>query len=269
MKNENLKQPRPLSYSSLKAFDTTPNHLVAYWNKEKAPTPAQEFGTLIHSLILEPEKFNSLYYIIDDAEICAELVADGAKSPRATSIYKNWLAEVLMKNEGKKEVKLEDYQTALKLSESARKSILLKKLKGVEELIEWDFAGQPFKGFVDGYGDGFILDIKTSADASPKAFLRDFVKYKYYWQAALYLHANRALNFAGNNPDFFVLVVETSTPYNTQIYKVSPEFIDKGFAQVAAAVQSFKDWDGSAAGYEFGEIMAENGVLTLNLPEWI
>ena len=63
--------------------------------------------------------------------------------------------------------------------------------------------------------------------------------------------------------------METSTPYNTQIYKVSPEFIDKGFSQVAAAVQSFKDWDGSAAGYEFGEIMAENGVLTLNLPEWI
>lgn len=266
---QNLKQNRPLSYSSLKEFSNTPNHLVSYWNRERKSTPAQEFGTLVHALILEPDKFNNEYIVIDDSKVIEELIAGGAKSPKATTVYRTWLSDFLALNAGKTVVNKDDYSQGLKLSEEANKSALIKKMQGAEKLIEWEFAGVPFKGFVDGYGDGFILDVKTSADASPKSFLRDFIKYKYYWQAALYLHANRTLNFAGNNPEFFVMVVETTAPFNTQVYKVSAEFIDKGFAEVAATVQAFKDWDGTPGGYEFNQVMADNGVLNLNLPEWL
>ena len=29
-----MKQNRPLSYSALKQFDISPNHLIAYWNRD-------------------------------------------------------------------------------------------------------------------------------------------------------------------------------------------------------------------------------------------
>ena len=252
MKAATLKQDRPLSYSALKAFSESPNHLVSYWNRERESTPAMIKGSLIHTLILEPEKFESSYAIWKGGR-------------RAGGEYTTF-CEL---NASKEIIKPEDLDEVTPIAELARKNILIKNLKGTELLIEWDFAGVPFKGFVDGYGDGFILDIKTTSDASPKAFLRDFVKYKYYWQAALYLHANRALNLAGDLPDFFIVAVETNAPFNVQVYKVAPEFIDKGFTEVAKYVQAFKDWNGEPGGYEFFNPLAESGVLTLNLPEWL
>jgi len=63
----NLKQNRPLSYSSLKAFSVTPNHLVSYWNKERTSSAAMVKGSLIHTLILEPETFGDVYAIGTEA----------------------------------------------------------------------------------------------------------------------------------------------------------------------------------------------------------
>lgn len=246
------KLQRPLSYSSLKSFSNSPNHLLSYWNRERTSSSSMVKGSLIHTLILEPDTFDDVYAIWNGGR-------------RGTNAYKEFLTQ----NEGKTIIKPEELDEVKPMAEAARKNILIKNLTGAEKLIEWELSGVPFKGFVDGFGDGFILDVKTTSDASPKAFLRDFIKYKYYWQSALYLHANRSLNFAGDNPDFFIVAVETSAPYNTQIYKVTPEFIDKGFKDVAHALQKFKEWDGEPAGYEFNNVLAENGVLTLDLPEWL
>ena len=47
-----MKKDR-LSYSALAQFKKSPNHLLAYWNKEMKTTDAMQFGSLIHKLILE------------------------------------------------------------------------------------------------------------------------------------------------------------------------------------------------------------------------
>ena len=269
MKKQNLKQDRPLSYSSLKAFSQSPNHLVAYWDKDFKPTPAMIKGSLLHCLILEPEEFDKRYYVFDDSEKCQELIEGGAKSPRATADYKEWKAEKMKTFEGKEEVKVEDLEELQPIADHVRKNILLKKMTGAELAIDWDFNGVPFKGFVDGYGDGFIFDVKTTSDASPKAFARDVVKFRYYWQASLYRHANRVLDFAGDLPDYFIIAVETSAPFNVQIYKMSPAFIDKGFAEVSEMVDKFKKWDGTPQGYDYFNPLSDDGVIDLNLPQWL
>ena len=226
-------------------------------------------GSLLHCLILEPEEFNERYFVIDDAEICERLIDEGAKSPKATKVYKEWLKEELAKNEGKEEVKAEDLEELQPIADQVRKNILLRKMTGAELAIEWEFNEVPFKGFVDGYGDGFIFDVKTTSDASPKAFARDVVKFKYHWQASLYRHANRLLDFAGDRPDYFIIAVETSAPFNVQIYKISPAFIDKGFADVSNMVTKFKSWDGTPQGYDYFSPLSEDGVIDLTLPEWL
>ena len=243
---------RPLSYSSIKEFMKSPNHLLSYWDREKVTTPAMLKGTLIHTLLLEPEKMEKEY-------------ATWLGGRRAGNEYKTFQEE----NQGKTIIKPEELEEAEKIIKTAKNNVLLNLKKGVELEILWKMNLIPFRGFVDFYGAGFIGDVKTCSDASPKAFQRDFIKFKYYIQAFLYGHANETLRFAGENPDYFILAVETSPPYNSQMYKVSTEFIEKGKEEVHKALQDFEKWDGEPAGYEFYDLLEENGVITLNLPEWM
>ena len=48
----------PLSFSSLKAFARSPLAFLDYKNNRKPPTPAMQFGTMVHRAILEPEKYS-------------------------------------------------------------------------------------------------------------------------------------------------------------------------------------------------------------------
>lgn len=209
-------------------------------------------GSLLHTLILEPVEFNQRYAIFDGAR-------------RAGDAWKSFQEA----NQEKEILKQSEYDEVKQIADRVRNNILIKKLTGVEQLIEFEVDKVPFKGYVDGYGDGFIMDLKSCQDASPTAFMRDIVKFKYYWQAALYLKANRSIKFAGNAPDYFILAIETKAPFNFQIYKLDGDFIDAGLKQVKAQVQAFKEWDGNPAGYEYNNYAAEAGVITLEAPTWL
>ncbi|BAQ92513.1 nuclease [uncultured Mediterranean phage uvMED] len=248
----NKKQDRPLSYSSIKSFAKSPNHLIEYWERKRESTPAMLKGTLIHTLILEPEEFGARYFILNDSEIMEEI---GGKNPRATKKYKEWKADQLAENEGKEEVTEELYSEVMEVVSKVYKLDIAQKIENTEKLIEFDFNGVPFKGFVDAEGFDFIMDVKTCQDASPAAFRRDIVKFSYHWQAALYTHAIP-------NKDFYIVAVETVAPFNIQVYKLNKLFLDLGRQQVTEAVEKFKKWDGTPQSYSEGE------VLEINPPSW-
>jgi hypothetical protein len=56
-----------LSYSALCQFKKSPNHLLAYWNKELKTTDAMQFGTIIHKMLLEPDTFTKEFAIFEGA----------------------------------------------------------------------------------------------------------------------------------------------------------------------------------------------------------
>ena len=241
-----MKQKRPLSYSSLKSFNKSPNHLLSYWAKEFKSTPAMAKGSLIHTLILEPEEFGNRY-----------AVWEGAR--RAGAEYKEFLKE----NEGKEILKASEVDEVVEIINPLKTNKLLTQLKETELLIEWKTNGLDFKGFIDGVGDDYLLDIKTTQDASPESFLRDVIKYKYHWQAALYLEAVKTTQ------DFYIIAVETSAPYNNQTYKISKELIKKATQEIEQACEDFKEWDGKPAGYDFNSVLSDGGVMTLEAPIWL
>lgn len=72
-----------------------------------------------------------------------------------------------------------------------------------------------------------IGDIKTSADASPRAFQRDIIKYGYHIQAAM---VQDGINhITGKMIDTFVfIVIEKESPHAIGIYELDKESIDKG-----------------------------------------
>ena len=276
-----MKQTRPLSYSSIKAFSKSPTHLLKYWERVFKPTPAMALGSLVHTLVLEPDQYENRYFCIDDEEICLDLIARGAKSPRANGEYKAWKANLLAKAEDKEEVSLADFKTATALAARLKNHPLIKALTFKEELIEWELNGVKIKGFVDGAGEelpeefrdfegqGFILDLKTTKDASPSSYSRDVVTFMYHLQSGLYKDANRVLNFAGVAPKFYHIAIETAEPFIIQTYEISSEFSDKGYNFAVKQIELFKEWDGEPAGYEFGNELAVGSVLPLNAPSWI
>ena len=98
-----------LSFSSLKAFRQSPKHFYNY-KFDKETTKAMTEGKMFHLAILEPEKFKSEYWVLDDSAKVTEI---GGGNPRATKIYKEWVAEQVTKNEGKEMISKQDYDLYL------------------------------------------------------------------------------------------------------------------------------------------------------------
>jgi hypothetical protein len=52
-----LKQENHLSYSSISAFKKSPLDFIKYKYNKSEPTPAMEFGSMVHKLLLEQNSF--------------------------------------------------------------------------------------------------------------------------------------------------------------------------------------------------------------------
>jgi hypothetical protein len=85
-----------LSFTSINAFRRSPVTFIDYklnkLEETDEDTAAMKFGSMLHCLVLEPGDFENRYFSFDDSDKCQELIAGGAKSPRATKAYKEWYA---------------------------------------------------------------------------------------------------------------------------------------------------------------------------------
>ena len=80
-----------LSYSSLKYALGDMRLWEMYMRGQlKKESEALQFGSLYDLLLFEPEKFNDVYYTLDDSSIVASI---GGTYPRSTKRYKEWKAE--------------------------------------------------------------------------------------------------------------------------------------------------------------------------------
>lgn len=176
-----------LSFSSLMQFADSPKDFIEYKLREKEETDAMIYGTLVHCLILEPDKFNERYVVCNDKDI---MVAIGGAKPRATKQYKEWKAIFEQENSDKIIIDSDTYNLAVSTQVNALNNrAFYTKLKGEgenEKKIEWDFLNFKFKGIIDRTTTDFRLDIKTCQNANPKEFQRDIIKRKLYLQAAMY-----------------------------------------------------------------------------------
>jgi hypothetical protein len=94
------------------------------------------------------------------------------------------------------------------------------------------------------YFDGFpcIVDLKTSADASPQEFARSVDKYRYYMQDPHYRDGLGAV--LGCDPDqidFLFAVVETEPPYLVMTHRVELEDVELGRQCNAIAREIYHD----------------------------
>jgi len=174
-------------------------------------------GTLTHLAVLEPDRFDS------------ECVVMPTMDRRTKAGKEAWAAA---EADGKKLLKPDELDQIDRMHQSllshpgARKA--LKSAGKAEQSI---FAVDPATGLEmkcrpDYLTDsGWVIDLKTTTDASVESFTKSTANFRYHVQAAWYLHVIQTAT--GERPKGFVfLAVEKTAPYAVQVFKASAELIE-------------------------------------------
>src|SRR3990167_3918132 len=170
---------RPLSYSSLKAFQKSPQHFIEYRMTKKEPTPALIFGNLLDVMILTPEEYERKYAIMpSDVKRPTSAQVNAAKPSPASieqiKIYNEWCDE----NRGKTWICQEDKDLAdflaKKTFDNEKAKDLLSRVTSTQQKMSWTHkaTGLPLIGYKDMNAPDFIGDLKSSADGSPEGFTK-------------------------------------------------------------------------------------------------
>ena len=244
-----------LSASSAKEFYKSPAHYLRYKAGKKEPTPAMEWGTAVHKIILEPATFDNHYHVIDEGDILGKLTANS--NPRATKVYKDWLKEQQELAGDKKILNRGEYITLERVRDCVLQSPQCKGIfEGTEKEVplEGEIWGVKFRGFADIIGDGWVADLKTTQSAHPKEFQRDSYNLMYHLQAAVYCQ------LTGTDSFKWVAVEANSMPI-VQVYQIDYEYLVMGRKLLSEICERFKQWSGEVEGYA-------NTPMILTPPSW-
>lgn len=265
-----------ISVSKLKKIKKSPLH---YKEEEYVESPAMAFGSAYHCYLLEPDKFKERYYIIDEKTIIDILIGEGAKSPRATKQYKEWLISQENAAEGKTILTGEEYNTIKDMSNRINNHYYAKSLitNGIAEnflfvkLID-KFGNEYYIKLIADYikhGKKIITDLKSAGDASLDGFTKAGASFDYHLQAALYSDIIEHLYSTGRPYKFFFLAQEKTKPYAFNIFQASNQYINQGRYEYELLLMLWNECinNGKYPGYQ---VWCENkyGVNELSLPNW-
>ena len=197
-----------------------------YWkmrNGGSLDTPALRFGALVHTLILEPEKYQENFVVFNPD--------DRPEKDKGMTSKLNRAWKVKLEDEcssGRKYLMtMDQYNLAIKLR---NKLFACKEVKAILDNCKtevpkcWvDFNTMTkCKGKADIVVDDgdMLVDIKTTGkDVSD--FKKSAYRYGYNRQAAFYLDGFNA-------KEFVFIVIETNAPHQIGIFRCSEMFLDSG-----------------------------------------
>lgn len=205
-----------VSKSWLDRLKQSPAHLRHYLDTAKVETKALRVGRIVHCAILEPDIFARDFVI-------------KPKFDGRTTVGKTGLAEWEAANAGKMDVTVAEFEMAKGIRESvmAHKGAraLLERTGAAEQSAFWNNpeSGVDCKCRPD-YIHDFIVDLKTTEDASPEAFKWSIKKYRYHIQAAQYTEGTQRERFV-------IIAAEKSPPYGVAVYLLDDGDVATGMEQ--------------------------------------
>jgi len=218
-----------LNFSGCKELLKSPAHYQAYLNTPREETKALKVGKYVHALVLEPDK------AVTDFAVLPEGIDRRTKDGKAT--YEAFIASA----EGKTVLSLEEATTA---ERTARTMMLIKnRLNVTFEFTELMFTtfvnGVPVKCAVDAVGsDGYLYDLKSSEDASPRGFLKSCYAYSYPLQAHIYRSTFEAA-FSRRLRGFRFIVAEKEVEAGA-VYEIGPDLQTRAIVDWESALQTYK-----------------------------
>lgn len=203
-------------------------------------TAAQQFGTLLHSGVLEPSAVADHFIVAPDfaAQVMSE--RPDCKSPKATNRYKELCSEFEAAHPDKFIVSAEDYdRLSGMLAALCENDRAAEYLDGGESEVSivWDDpdTGLRCKARLDHWQESEcrIVDLKTTRDASD--FERALWSYHYYRQAAFYCDGVQTLT--GRAHEFCIVALESAEPFAVRSAPIGLSAIDQGQSEYKAILR--------------------------------
>lgn len=225
----------------------TPAHYRAYiQSPQMKETPALLFGRAYHCAVLEPDVFAKQFKVSPSF--------GDLRSSRNREARDEWIAE----NPGVTVISAED---AIRIRQMRDALLSHPVAAGImkngqsEVTLQWVDVetGVRCKARADWRQPGrFLMDLKTTDDASPDAFAKSAHKYGYHIQDAHYCEGSKACGDAVEN--FLVLAQEKEYPYLPAVYAVDMAAEVRGYELQGRAMRTLRDcinndkWPGYHAG---------------------
>ena len=233
-----------------KLIEKTPAHLHYDMHHPKESTESMAMGTLVHTLVLEPEKFEQEYMVCPSDLKAPTARQLEAKNPSDKTLVQIAEWEAWQKQaEGKQIISQAQFDQANQMAQSVLShptaSALLQD-KIVESSIYWWYRptdgddDRKYKELLKVRPDvidtthGVIADLKTTTDASYDGFVKSIQKYYYHLSAAMYLdgvnQCKELLDATGffAYTKFLFICVESVPPYLCAVYELSKDYVEVG-----------------------------------------
>lgn len=224
-----------------------------------------DFGTLAHTLFLEPEQFHNEFAVIPaDAPKPPTDVMRNAKKPSEDSIKRvEWWDQFNAANGEKITITAEQLAGAKRIADNLMKlssyavmqndygmpeaSIFFTDpIYGLKLRVRPDYHIAPCKRLPN----GLLFDVKTTRDARHHKFSKDSGEMGYSLSASMYREGFQQYYGTENKPDFIYLVAENTAPFNAKQYKATDLFLSVGDVQYRKAKELLaeslliNEWDG-------------------------
>ena len=216
-----------VSKSGLDLVARSPAHF--YHAPARATTRNMEIGTAVHTALLEPERFNRDYVLLEGID-------DRRKSEYKAAAAVHGGEYVLTASES---------ANVLGIQQSVRANPLAHSWLSAPGLREASiFAVDPETGIMCRIrpdlltDDGHIVDVKTTQDARTDAFERAILNYRYHVQAAFY---SDVFEWAtGQRPESFRFVaIEPEAPNAVMVYHLDDIAMEQGRREYRAALNTY------------------------------
>lgn len=224
---------RRIGKSGLDLIAKSPAH---YWAKyldpnrvREEPSKALRIGSAVHAAVLEPEVFRQKYIIAPSFNMRTN---DGKE--KHAQLMEHCKANKLTL------IDTEEHALCMKMREAVMKvpaAAVLLEAGVAEQRIDWEreivtedgeLIGVQLKAKPDWLShNDFIVDLKTTEDASPQGFAKSVWNFRYHVQAPFYCDAYEH-KFGKPPRGFIFIAVEKNPPYAVALYYATPEIMDRG-----------------------------------------
>ena len=250
-----------LNKSSIeKLLDCPLAYKLSLEEQRDEPTPAMQFGTLVHSMILEPDTMPKLYHVMKH-----DLRTQAGKKEKSQAL-----------EEGKAIVSASDFEKAKAMQERVKAhpaASWLLSLPGKSEVsMFWEMPTEDgrtrqCKARADRIaqvgGGEIIIDLKTHSGAvSPSEIERTVAKFGYHRQAAWYCDGYERI--AGRPcAGFYFIFVSTTAPYLVTAGKMGDEAQAIGWGDCLRAERILHECEESGKWPGYADQLIE-----IDLPAW-
>lgn len=227
------------NWSTIQHFRRSPAHVKWHMENDSISTESLSLGSLQHAVLLEPDAVEGRFAVLPEitwnskaskAETVKRLVEREMLPPDAVDLAVGFKRQELLDYVAyrfpKQLVSQEIFERCRDISRAVWGNPIAAKLlmeaTHKEKVASWKCreTGAPCKGRVDAYIQprGFLIDIKTTRDASFYAFRSAIERYGYVCQVA---HYRAGLIAAGHDVNACIIIaVENEPPYGVAIYNL-------------------------------------------------